>query len=108
MSEQHTVPTQPEEKVSFQDFLKKSYSNAVNRVQGGVTYIKDELYEMYSQSGYYLEQMALPVNNFLKDFTQIESELSQEKIKENSHFLLLDGKLVSADQILNKPMEENY
>ena len=107
MSEQHTVP-QPGEKISLQDFLKKSYSSAVHRVQDGVSYIKDELYEMYSQTGYYLDQMALPVNNFLKDFTQIETELSAEINNPGHHFLAMDGKLVPAEQVLNRPMEENY
>jgi hypothetical protein len=107
MSEQHTVPQQSTEKISLQDFLKSSVSNAVHRVQDGVSYIKNELYEMYSQSGYYLDQMALPVNNFLKDFSQIDTELSQES-KQSGHFLTLDGQMVPVEQVLNRPMEENY
>lgn len=108
MSEQHTVPPQTPDMVSFQDFLKSSYSNAVHRVQDGVSYIRNELYEMYSQTGYYLDQMSLPVNNFLKDFTQIDSELSRETGKQSDHFIALEGQLIPVEQVLNRPMEENY
>src|SRR5687768_13854325 len=109
MSEQYsTVPQKSPDKVSLQDFIKISYSNALNRVQDGVSYIRDEITEMYQHSGYYIDQMVLPVNNFLKDLTQIDSELSQETGKESTHFLSLDGQLVPAEQVLNRPMEENY
>lgn len=109
MSEQYsTLPQKNSDKVSLQDFIKNSYSNALNRVQDGVTYIRDEISEMYQHSGYYMNQMVLPVNNFLKDLTQIDTELSQETGNQSTHFLSLDGQLIPAEQVLNRPMEENY
>jgi hypothetical protein len=57
---------------------------------------------------YYLHRMRLPVNNFLKDHTQIETELIAEKTKDPGQFMLLDGQLVPVDQVLSRPMEENY
>lgn len=114
--EQDTVNQPAEEnKISLQDFLKQSYNQAkkqietgIHRVQDGVTYLKEEISEMYSHSGYYFSQMALPVNNFLKDFSQIDTELSQEISKDAMQFMTLDGKLVPIDQVLSRPMEENY
>jgi len=49
-----------------------------------------------------------PVNNFLKNFEQIERELQQEITREGDYFLCLNGELVSAAEALMKPMEENY
>jgi len=50
----------------------------------------------------------LPVNNFLKDMKQIDSELKQEVSKESTELVFLDGRMVTVDQALSLPMEENY
>jgi hypothetical protein len=108
MSEQYSTLPSQNEPSSKPNFLQRSYSNTVTRVQDGVSYIRGEITEMYNHSTYYLEQMALPVNNFLKDFTQIDSEFSQETSKDPTHFMALDGKLIPVEQILSRNMEENY
>jgi hypothetical protein len=104
-----------ENKVTINSFLKQSYNQArkqleggVTFIQDGVTYIKDEFSDICDKTGHYLNKMVLPVNNFLKDLTQIESELKQEVCKDSAQFITLDGKLVPVDQVLSQPMEENY
>ena len=52
--------------------------------------------------------MALPVNNFLKDITQIEAEFQQELIKESGQFICMEGKMIPVEEVLSQPMEENY
>ena len=102
-------------RVSINSFLKDSYNQAKKQlgegvlfIQDGVSYIKDEFSDIYDKTGHYVNRMVLPVNNFLKDLTQIDTELRQEVCKESAQFLTLDGKLVPVDQVLLQPMEENY
>lgn len=63
---------------------------------------------MFNHAGNYVNSMALPINNYLKDFNQIDAELSQEINKESTHYMTLDGQVVPVEQVLNRPMEENY
>ncbi len=102
-------------KVTMNSFLKDSYSHAKKQLEGSVTFlqdgvffIKEEISNIYDKTGQYLNKMVLPVNNFLKDLTQIDSELQQEVSKESAHLMYLDGHMVPVEQALARPMEENY
>ena len=105
-----------ENKISINSFLKQSYNQTkkqleggVNLIQDGVTFIKDEFSAFYHETGHYLNKMVLPVNNFLKDHTQIEIELQQEFNRESSQLVSLTGIMVPLDQALTSEfMEENY
>ena len=90
------------------DFLRGSYQQAKEQLQDGVSFLKDELHGIQQKAGHYMNQMLLPVNNFLKDITQIESELQTELNKEPEQFVLLQGRLVTVEEVLTGPMEENY
>lgn len=103
-----------DDKVTINSFLKQSYNQAKKQLEGGVTFvqegvsfIKDEFSAFYHETGHYLK-MALPVNNFLKDLTQIETELQQEVSKESAQMICLNGNMVPVEQALSLPMEENY
>lgn len=56
----------------------------------------------------------LPQNNFLKDAAQMEKEFKEEldklnrNKKESEYYFILDGKIVEANEVLRRPMEENY
>ncbi len=65
------------------------------------------LHSMYENTGHYLHRMAMPVNNFLKDLSQIEKELTSE-INKGTQFMNLDGQLIPVEQVLKLDMEENY
>ena len=104
-----------ENKMTINSFLKQSYEQAkkqvedgVSFIQDGVSFIKEEFSVFYHETGLCLNKMALPVNNFLKDFTQIETELLQEDSKESPYYLLMNGEMIPVEKVLSEPMEENY
>lgn len=104
-----------ENKQTINSFLKQSYDearkqleNGVTLIQDGVSFFKEEFSVFYHETGLCLNRMALPVNNFLKDLTQIETELLQEVSKESPHYLLMNGEMVPVEKVLSMPMEENH
>jgi hypothetical protein len=104
-----------ENKMTINSFLKQSYDHAkkgieggVNLIQDGVSFIKEEFHSFYNTTGQYLNKMVLPVNNFLKDLSQIENEFQQEVSKEATQLMSLNGVMVPVEQVLARPMEENY
>ena len=66
-----------------------------------------ELNDHFGKKQFYRDKK-LPVNNFLKDFSEIEKELKTEFCKDSTQFMTLDGKLVPVEQVLASQMEENY
>lgn len=101
-------------KITINSFLKQSYDQAkkqigegVNFIQDGVSFIKEEFSVFYHETGRCLNWMSLPINNFIKDRTEIESELLQEVSKESPYYLLMNGEMVPVEQVLCMPMEEN-
>ncbi len=84
---------------SFNVLLHQSYAQAKKQLQEGVTVIRDEFSSMYDKAGSYFNRMALPVNNFLKDISQIEKELQLEISKE---------RLQAGHATVPVYLEENY
>lgn len=104
-----------ENKMTINSFLKQSYKQAkkqvedgVNLIQDGMSFIKEEFSVFYHETGQCLSKIALPVNNFIKDLSQIEAELLQEVSKESPHYLLMNGEMVPVEKVLAMPMEENH
>jgi hypothetical protein len=104
-----------ENKMTIYSFLKQSCNQAkkqwddgVSLIQNGMSNFKDEFSAIYDRTSEYFDRMMLPVNNFLKDMKQIDSELLQEICKESTELILLDGRMIPIDQVLSQPMEENY
>ena len=104
-----------ENKHTIHSFLQQSYDQAkkqleggVSLIQDGVSFIKDEFNALYDKTGHYLNRMVLPVNNFLKDLTQIDTELQQESGQGTPHLIPMNGVMLPVEQVLNCPMEENY
>jgi hypothetical protein len=91
---------------SIRSFLKDSYSNAKKNIHDGVSFFKDEFSTLYNKTGTYINQMMLPVNNFVKDLSQIDTELQQQK--SNDPAASGHGHLVPIEEALRSPMEENY
>lgn len=101
--------------LTIHTFLKQSYDeakrqlgNGVEFLQDGASFLKDELAVFYQGTGECLNRMLLPVNNFIKDLQQIDAELKKEMSMESPHYLLMDGKMVPVEEVLNMPMEENH
>ncbi len=104
-----------ENKMTIHSFLRQSYNQAkkqwdegVSFIQDGVSFFKEEFSAIYDKTGQYIDRMLLPVNNFLKDMKQIDSELKQEISKGSTGLISVNGKMVSADQALSRSLEENY
>ena len=104
-----------EDKLTVNSFLRHSYDQAkkqleggVSFIQDGVSFIKDEFSAFYHETGHYLNKMVLPVNNFLKDLPQIETEFQEEISKDSTQIICLNGNMVSVEHALSLPMEENY
>lgn len=104
-----------ENKITINSFLKQSYDqakrqveNGVSLIQDGAAFFKEEFSVFYHEAGLCMNRMALPINNFIKDFTQIETELLQEVSKESPHYLLMNGEMVPVEKVLSMPMEENF
>jgi hypothetical protein len=95
--------------------LKQSYDSAIKHLHGGVTVlqdgmnvIKDEFIGIYDKAATIVNKMALPVNNFLKDLTQIEAEL-QSELAVNSRAVRHTGcTIIPLEEALEGRMEENY
>lgn len=76
------VKTVSESMISLHDFLKTSYNEK-----------KEWLTESIA---------------FLKDFAQMEEEFRQELTKKNEFRICLGGEMFSENEVLSRPMEENY
>ncbi|MEO7922844.1 MAG: hypothetical protein ABIR30_04145 [Chitinophagaceae bacterium] len=98
-----------EDKTTINSFLKDSYNHARKQLEGGVSFFREEFFAIYDKTGHYLNKMVLPVNNFLKDLSQIEAELRQELGKESPEMICLNGEMVPVEHVLLlTSMEENY
>ncbi|MFT3980677.1 MAG: hypothetical protein QM687_09435 [Ferruginibacter sp.] len=55
-----------------------------------------------------ITQVVLPINNFLKDIQQIETEFDLSGKMVHDFTLCMDGRMVPASEVLKWDMEENY
>jgi hypothetical protein len=94
--------------MSLHDYLKDSYTEQKKRLTEDLSHFKEGLSDVIDKTGSYLAIFSSPVNNFLKDIGQIEEEFRCELSKNGEHFICLDGQMVSANDILSMPLEENY
>ena len=85
--------------------IVRKLTNAENNDYSGSSFFKENLLSR-SDSGN--SSYELPVNNFLKDRIEINQEFQYARSTKHDFSLCLDGKMVSATEILNMRMEENY
>lgn len=95
--------------VSFTEniaIVKNSISNVINekkeQISESFTFFKSELSQIA------IKFIPLPVNNFLKEFSDIEEDFKNEVMRSSEFQLILDGELVTETEVLSRPMEENY
>lgn len=94
--------------LTIHQFLRESYHHTRQHLHEGVSFFKEEFTDIRIKAGQYVNRMMLPVNNFLKDISQIEHELQSELNNEPDRFVLMEGRMALVDEILTRPMEENY
>jgi hypothetical protein len=97
-----------ENKMTINQFLRESYTKANQRWQHGVSFFKHEFFALRRSTRKQFNRMLLPVNNFLKDGSRIESELQVELNKEPKQHIVLEGRMVPVGDVLEGPLEENY
>lgn len=85
--------------------IVKKLSNAEGNEYSGASFFKENL-QGRNDAGH--GGFELPVNNFLKDRIEINQEFTQARKMKHDFSLCLDGKMVSATEILRMRMEENY
>jgi len=95
-----------ENKMTINSFLRQSYDTAKKNIEDGASFLKDELNTLYDKTSECLNRMALPVNNFLKDHIEIESELQRHETDGAGNYST--SNIVPIEVALLSPMEENY
>jgi hypothetical protein len=100
-------PDPKENKMSIPSFLRDSYTRAKKQIQGGFIAFKDELREIKHSAEACLDFLALPVNNYLKDHSQIEQDFQHALPSEPASNSL---RVVTITEALSTSscMEENY
>ncbi len=93
---------------AVQNFVKNTLQDTGKEIAEGLNYFKDGVADGFYKSGNYLNSLVLPVNNFIKDVTQIEQEFEAERSKRGEFCIRLDGQMVPASEVLKMDMEENY
>ena len=103
-----TNPTFVEENLSaVNSVFKQSYDHAKKHIQEGVNVIQESILGIYDKASSYVHKMALPVNNFIKDLTQIEAEF-QAEIRGKSVGMTTASCIIPLEEALKGRMEENY
>lgn len=90
-------------------YFKNTFCDTKKEIGEGFNLFKDGLTDKINRAGSYIKNdLVLPVNNFIKDISQIENEFEAERGSNAEYCLSIDGIMVSADEVLKMPMEENY
>jgi hypothetical protein len=97
-----------ENMLTIHQFLRESYTHAAQHWQHAVSFFKDEFSDFHKRTRKHINRSLAPVNDFLKDSSLIENEMQSEKKKDPKQHVLLEGRMVHANEVLKGPLEENY
>ena len=92
--------------ISLHNFLKGVYREKKDSHEQRISFFKG-VFETNDKVDRHANA-DLPVNNFLKDFKQIEEEFKNEHLSAGGYCIHLEGRLLSDQEVLSRPMEENY
>lgn len=92
--------------ISLHNFLKGVYHEKKDSHEQRISFFKG-VFETNDKMGRH-PNATLPVNNFLKDFSQIEEEFKNEHLNSGGYCIYMEGKVLSDQEVLSLPMEENY
>jgi hypothetical protein len=93
---------------TVQHYLKDSFNEKRQEIKESISFFKEEFSGMFDKTNRYFNLATLPVNNFLKDLSQIEKEMEAECNRSNEYCICMDGKMIPASEVFARPMEENY
>ena len=89
-------------------FVKKSMKEKRQVIADGLSNFKEGMSDAFDETRSYVHLLTLPVNNFLKDLSQIDNDFEAELKKTSEYSICLNGKMIPASEVLTMPMEENY
>jgi len=92
---------------AIHEFVKTSVNEKTLIISKGLSGMREDITESFNEKSSY-RNLLTPVNNFLKDLTQINRDFEEEQNRENEYYICLNGKMVPASKVLSMPMEENY
>jgi hypothetical protein len=101
-------PLQLKMPVDIQQYLKGNYQKRVKEMNAGMAFFKDEINGAIDKTGACINLLTLPINNFLKDFAQMDLEFEHERTINASYCICLDGTMLTEADVLSMPMEQNY
>ena len=93
---------------TVQTYFKNTFSETKKEISESFSSFKDGITGTFNKTGAYISDLVLPVNNFIKDISQIEEEFEEERKKNEEYCICLDGQMIPATDVLNLQMEENY
>lgn len=90
--------------------IRKSYSQAKKQLQDGMHLLQDEFRDFRDQAEACIDYMSQPVNNFLKDLSEIDQDFRREVDRDSLQFNATTprGNIIPIDQALKGCMEQNY
>lgn len=77
-------------------------------IRKGISFLKEGFTGAMEKTEDCITQLVLPVNNFLKDMREIEHEFKKVQEAETEFRICLNGRFVTANEVLQMKMEENY
>ena len=90
-------------------YIKNTFTETKKDIGEGISLFKEGHTDKINKKGEYIKNdLVLPVNNFIKDITQIEKEFEAERDINAEFCICIEGKMIPAEEVLNMPMEENY
>ena len=93
---------------SLQGFLKSTYNDQKEKLSECVDIFKEGLSEAINVTTSCVNTVMLPINNFIKDLGQMEEEFRQEHLRNEEQYIYLEGQMVPRNDVMTRPMEENY
>ncbi len=94
---------------AVQHYIKNTFNETRKEISDGLTSFREGLTDRLNKTGAYIKNdLVLPVNNFIKDIAQIESEFAAEQKNNAEYCICIEGKMIPAEEVLKMPMEENY
>ena len=96
---------------TLNNFASNTYDAALKQMNNGLVYfqhkvcdLQNEVSNLYDNADAFMQQMDTPVNNFLKNINDIDTDFKKEVISKDC---MVSG-LVPLEIALLSPMEENY
>lgn len=106
----HTNPSALGKNIeAVHDYFTNTINETKKDIGEGFNLFKDGITDQFNKAGTYIKNdIVLPVNNFIKDVSQIDNEFEAERRNNAEYCMCIGGIMIPAEEVLKMPMEENY